>query len=96
MTEELKIIMETIGQLGQAGKEAFIWWLVVKYVLHYVTVVFVIGCFGFVVLRITKATKDYQDECKLVEELAQKVGVYRGYGITADNIREMQDWIRSK
>lgn len=29
--EELKIVMEAIAQLGQAGKEAFVWWLVLTY-----------------------------------------------------------------
>ena len=43
MSDELKIIMDTIAQLGQAGKEAFIWWLIVKYALNYLSVMFCIS-----------------------------------------------------
>lgn len=64
MSEELKIIMETIGQLGQAGKEAFIWWLIVKYALHYFTVLFfmvmVLIAIRIVVYRIAATTHGNQ------------------------------------
>ena len=43
-TEELKIIMDALVQLGEAGKMGFIWWLVMKYALHYATIVcFIVG-----------------------------------------------------
>ena len=30
-TEELKMVLEAIASLGESGKEAFIWWLALKY-----------------------------------------------------------------
>lgn len=54
MSEELQIIMNTISQLGQAGKEAFIWWLVVNYLLHYLAVTVILCVVSFALVRIVK------------------------------------------
>ena len=34
-TDEIKMIVDLIAGLGAAGKDAFIWWLVIKYLLCY-------------------------------------------------------------
>lgn len=96
MTEELKIVMETIGQLGQAGKEAFIWWLVVNYVLHYLTVGFFISVTGFVITRIVRAVRTNQDECKIVAEVAIKAGVRPCNYYDRNEFATMYEWVRGK
>ena len=53
-TEELKIIMDALVQLGEAGKSGFIWWLVMKYAMHYVTVIFFIAAAAFTVRMIAQ------------------------------------------
>ena len=49
-TEELKMILEAISSLGASGKEAFIWWMVFKYGLSYLTALVLIVA-GAIVLR---------------------------------------------
>ena len=56
--DELKLITDTIMALGAEGKSAFIWYLMVKYVLSAVTNL-VGGCLAaYVVLKITQAIKE--------------------------------------
>ena len=33
--EELKIVMETFQQMGETGKDAFIWYMIFKYAMMY-------------------------------------------------------------
>lgn len=54
-TEELKLITDLLASLGNNGKEAFIWWLAVKYLAHYITVLLGIGIGGFIVVRVVAA-----------------------------------------
>ena len=96
MSEELRIIMETIGQLGQAGKEAFIWYLIVKYVLHYATVCFFILVTGFVAFRIVSAVKGHQQECRIVSEVATKSGVRQSFYYTVDEYSKLYDLVRKQ
>lgn len=96
MTEELKIIMDALTQLGAHGKEAFVWWLIVKYVLHYATIGFFIATAGFVITRIVKAIRTHQDECRLVAELALKAGVRPCSYYDRQEFGRMYEWIRSK
>jgi hypothetical protein len=96
MSEELRIIMETIGQLGQAGKEAFIWWLVVKYVLHYATLCFFILVTGFVVFRIVSAVKGHHQECRIASEVALKSSVRPHLYYSNDEYDKMYDWVRKQ
>jgi hypothetical protein len=96
VSEELKIIMETIGQLGQAGKEAFIWWLLMKYLLHYATVGLFIVVAGFSLNRLISAIRTHQDECKLVAEIAAKSGVRPCNYYDRNEFGKMYEWVRAQ
>ena len=48
-TEELKLILETIASLGDSGKAAFIWWLIIKHLVPAV-LLFTAVCTGLFVL----------------------------------------------
>ena len=96
MTEELRIIMETIGQLGQAGKEAFIWWLVMSYLFRYLTVGFFIAILGFISCRIIAAVKGHQQECRIVSEIAQKAGVRPSCYYDREQYNKMFEWTRKQ
>ena len=54
-TEEIKLITDLLQSLGENGKEAFIWWLAVKYVAWYVTILIGIDIGGFFVVRVVAA-----------------------------------------
>ena len=43
--KELEMVLSAISQLGAAGKEAFIWWLVFDKLI--VGVLYLVGIFGF-------------------------------------------------
>lgn len=75
MSEELKIIMDTIGQLGQAGKEAFIWWLVVKYAMHYATVLIFVCVAGLTIHAVVKRLTNMSHGNQLGSELARLLSV---------------------
>lgn len=51
-TEEIKLITDLLSSLGANGKEAFIWWLLINYLAHYVTILLSIGVAGFVVIHV--------------------------------------------
>ena len=63
-TEELKIIMDALVSLGEAGKSGFIWWLVLSYGMKYLTILFfIVGLFitvRFVVGKILDSTHGNQ------------------------------------
>jgi hypothetical protein len=80
MTEELKIIMETIGQLGQAGKDAFMWWLLIKYGMSYLLGLVAVSVIGYVVFRIAKFVHFSSTDTDLVKRLCTKMGCVGQYG----------------
>ena len=99
MSEELKIIMDTIAQLGQSGKEAFVWYLVIKYALHYFTVLTFIAAVSFVAVRIVNAVRACQDDTQVAMLVSEVSGVRESAYYGQFNRREisaMRDWIRSK
>lgn len=80
MTEELKIIMDAIAQLGQAGKEAFIWWLIVKYLVSYL-MLFVGFCIGaYVVFRIARMLYEAGSDTRSLRHLAVLTSTENSYG----------------
>mgnify|MGYP000137256316 CR=1 FL=1 len=53
--DELKLITDTIMALGAEGKSAFIWYLMVKYVLSAITNLAGGAIIAYVILKIVKA-----------------------------------------
>lgn len=82
-TEELKMVLETIGQLGAAGKEAFIVWLAAKYGFALIQAGMVLcGILGlpWMITRCILKYGKYADELR---EIAKLCGLssseYQGY-----------------
>lgn len=59
--EELKLILAALAQLGDAGKEAFIWWLVFDKGLMFAGLMVGLAVFAYAVRRMTR------DEYRAVE-----------------------------
>lgn len=92
--EELKVIMEAISQLGAAGKEAFVWWLVIKYGVSSV-LLFSGGCVaGYVVYRIAKFMHEADIDCQTIRRLAKVAGVPDDYGRISRN--DLYEAVRAK
>ena len=73
--EELKMVLDAIATLGVNGKEAFIWWLVLKYGSSLITsVMFLIGalCVPYLVLRTIRQLSRSNTALK---EIAKNLGV---------------------
>ncbi len=74
-TEELKMILEAIASLGASGKEAFIWWLALKYGVGILTSLMTLtGALGipFLLLRFVRHVS--RRNAALVE-IGEEVGV---------------------
>ena len=50
--EELKLIIEAINGLGENAKYAFIWWLIIDYILRYVFVSGTILCILYTAYKV--------------------------------------------
>lgn len=95
--EELKLIVDTITALGVQGKEAFIWWLVAKYLVN---AVFGMGMFligGITVWKVVKLLIGANHEQQMLREIRSIVsaGAYGAYdlhdhGVVIQRIRELK------
>lgn len=70
--EELKVIMEAVAQLGEAGKEAFIWWLIIDKALHTLAVVTI-----FVTISVCfyKAVRHVNNSDSIVSAMCIEAGI---------------------
>lgn len=91
-TEELKMVLETIGQLGAAGKEAFVIWVVLKYGAMLIQgAMLLCGVLGLPWI-ITRCIVKYGYYGSTLREIGKMCGVsssdFEGYdGLKADVIR---------
>lgn len=56
--EELKLILEAVGQLGDAGKTAFIVWVLVENLSGVLGWIFTVSMLAVVALKITRTVAD--------------------------------------
>jgi hypothetical protein len=75
MTEELKLILETIAQLGAAGKEAFIWWLALTYGTKIVMGFMVMCCVLGVPYILARCVMRQSEKGKALEAIGKHLGV---------------------
>lgn len=79
-TEELKLIIDAIRQLGAEGKSAFVWWLVVDKVVPTLGWLLTWGSLLLVVMRIVKTvwgTHDYaRSDLEMARDLVRRVWLY--------------------
>ena len=93
--QQLKIIMETLAQLGVAGKEGFIWWLVMHHGLNALCILASVVAFVLVVNLIIRAVKSHQSEYRITTEVAMRCDVRPRMYYNRDDLNKMVDWIRS-
>lgn len=90
--DELKLIMDAITTLGEAGKEAFIWWLVMdKGVLLICWLTF----FSLLFYLIKMIASTCKSENRL-EQLRRQMCIGGGTGVDSDEYRSMIDWIEAR
>ncbi len=87
--KELEMILAAITNLGAAGKEAFIWWLVFDKLIAGLLWVIPALAIAYAAIRITAIN------C-LGAQLRDAMGVGAPGGLTRDEEREMFAWIRAK
>jgi hypothetical protein len=69
--EQLKLILETLATMGESGKDAFIWWLVLDKVLPVFGWIVTFSGFIFIALRVINMSSNLQK----LEELRDALGV---------------------
>ena len=69
--EELKVIMDALSTMGAEAKEAFIWWIIIRYLVLYVLTF--IGC-TFVVDLGAKLLHDVISEKQTIDDIAAAAG----------------------
>ena len=58
--EQLKLIMETLTTMGEAGKDAFIWWLVLDKLIPVIAWLLVFSGFLLLVFYITRVLSVFE------------------------------------
>lgn len=89
--KELEMILQAVAQLGDAGKEAFIWWLVMDKGLGFLAWILTVGAIAYSVLKIIQAVT--QEELRAVRDA---MGVGTPGLVSIDELREMHRWIRAQ
>ncbi len=88
--KELEMILAAVAQLGEAGKEAFIWWLVMDKGLGFLGLVSVMGIIAAVILR---GIKHFSCE-EILKCLRDEMGVGSYGWLAPREVKEMFNWVR--
>ena len=87
--KELELILSTISQLGVAGKEAFIWWLVFDKLIPGLVWLATVLIFSYVIRQIVSI-------CSVGAKLRDAMGVGRKGALIEDEVRDMFKWISDR
>jgi hypothetical protein len=95
MSEELKIIMDTLAALGEAGKAGFIWWLVIKHGVPAI-LTFIGFCVGaFALYKIVMVINYHGDDAVALRQIATLLGTteygYAKRAATYEKVRELME-----
>ena len=90
--KELELILQAVTQLGDAGKEAFIWWLVLDKLFGTLCILTIVGAFVFLGLKVIGI---YTSE-KQLEQLRSEMGISNYGSVVPSEFREMLNWIRAR
>lgn len=86
--EELKIVLQTLSQLADGAKEAFIWWLVIDRLVPVLMLSAfgggVIGAAWYLIRRAIDASNSKEEAVKAIKIIRSIVGVYSYQSIQAD------------
>lgn len=89
--KELEMILQAVAQLGDAGKDAFIWWLVMDKGLGFLGWILSLGVVSFTLLKVVRYTN--QDDLRVLRDA---MGVGTPGVVSDEELREMHRWIRSR
>ena len=85
--QELQLMLAALTQLGEAGKEAFIWWLIFDKLIPGIIVLIVLLSLLWFILIIIRLTT-------LAAKLRDAMNVGSPGPVTENESREMLKWIR--
>ena len=93
--KELELILAAITQLGEAGKEAFIWYLLLDKGLTFLGFISCFSILGYVITYVARIvnTTDGQQE---LERLRDLMGVGSMGGLTKQEYRDMLSWVEQR
>ena len=89
--KELELIIQAITQLGEAGKEAFIWWLFVDKGITSLLIATALFLAYKLVIRLIRAFADAP-----IERLRDEMGVGSPGPLFRSEYEQMIHWIREK
>ena len=90
--KELELILATIAQLGEAGKEAFIWWLIFDKLLSAMAWLIAIGLIANMIAKIVTVCNADNYSMKLRDAMGIAVGT--GHVSSSEFVRCLQ-WIEN-
>ena len=87
--EELKVIMETLGQLGESGQTMFLWWIAKEIVQIFLTAGVVSGALygGYILIKRVMAEEAF------IKQLVAVMG-YSGGHLTSSEKEEILEKLR--
>lgn len=71
--EQLQLIMNTLSQMGEQGKEAFIWWLVLDKALPYLAWLIILPMVLYAVFRLARLITKASDSQDWLRQLDQEI-----------------------
>ena len=86
-TEQLKLILETLRTLGEAGKEGFLWWLLLDKGPTIICSILVPSVIGLAILAVYKANTKYCEYKQFAEEVLSLIG-HRRYEVYMKSHRD--------
>jgi len=89
--KELEMILQAVAQLGDAGKEAFVWWLVMDKGLGFLGWILTVIAIAFVILKISKHIS-----LDGMQNLRDAMGVGCPGPVSEEEIHEMHRWVRAR
>ena len=89
--KELELVLATIANLGAAGKEAFIWWLVFDKFLFFIGFL----CAIFVIYKVIMAIRNRRDR-EIAIAVARAAGFDSYDEHNGPQFRKCMAWVESK
>lgn len=90
--KELELIIQAVSQLGEAGKEAFIWWLIVDKGLTFIGwMIAIVFIYKGVIMAINVANSDVTGV-----RIRDAMGIGTGPYVDSDEYKQMIKWIEER
>ena len=94
--ETMGQLIQMFAQLGGDAKQAFIFYLVAKYVLQYVTFMFFFVVVYLVIVRVILSVRINTKESQITSEVAAKAEVRPHAYYSESDFTQMRTWIQKQ